>query len=304
MADQVYIVPRRNDLDGMNIQVTDLQPNESQKNYIYDGFGQAGYLKWSADAPGTTTVSGDSFVSGSTQTQPLAALVADDTTGGGNDVGVPQVCQFGLAAYFMDRIDRGAAGAPFSAAEAVTAANNLFTAVEAGTAPTAVNIDAVLNGVVAGSGLALGLSFGNVEEVLRILRGEVYRLRALSIISDQTLGPFLALGARQIIVAAQTPAQIVSQGQFYAAGAFLADGDAAFRDFRPLYRTGYFNVSNGEGVIAGLKANVDWNNPNFAYTAAAVTTFTPRALTLDGTAIPATGIAPAVLVVDNQGNFL
>lgn len=304
MADQVYIIPRRNDLDGVNIQVTDLRPNTSQRNLIYDGPGQSGYLKWSSDAPGFTQVDGDSFAGGSTQTQPLAALVADDTTGGGDDVGVPGVAQFGLAAYLIDRIDAGAAGAPFTPAQAVTAANAILAEVEAGNALTAVAVDALLNAVVAGSGLALGLSFGTVEEILRIAQGQVFRLRSLSVITDNGLATFLSLADRQVIVDAQTPAMIAAQGQFYAQGAFLTADDPGYRDFRPLLRTGAFNISNGEGVLAGLKDDIDWNNPNFAYTAAAVTVIYPRALLTDGNPVPEDGIHPAIRVYDHMGNLL
>jgi hypothetical protein len=304
MADQAFIIPRRNDLDGMNIQVTDLWPSESQKNNVYDGYGQAGYVKWSADAPGTTQVDGDSYAGGSTQTQPLVALVADDTTGAGNDVGVASTAEFGLAAYFLDRIDAGAVGAPLTPGQATIAANALFAGVEAGNSPTLAYIDSILNAQVAGSGLANGLSFGTVEEVLRILRGEVFRVRALSIITDQTLAVFLGLPARQAIVDAQTPDMILAEGQFYAQGDFLAAGEPGYRAFRALYRNSHFEVSNGEGVLHTLKGNIDWSNPNFAYTAAGVGVLTPRALTLDGTAIPETGIAPAILVVDADGNII
>jgi hypothetical protein len=311
MADQVYITPRRNDLDGMNIQVTDLRPNTSQRNLIYDGPGQSGYLKWSLDNPGATQVTGDSYAGGSTQTQPLfngpGGLTAAATTSGGpNDVGIPTVAQFGLAAYFLERIDRGGIGAPLATPEAEVAALSIFAAVEAGVPPTLANIDAALVAAsVPGTGLALGLSFGTVEDVLRMLRGEVYRVRAQTIVTDQTLGLFLPLAVRQGIVAAQTPPDVLAQGQFYAQGAFLEQGEPGFREFRPLLRTGALNISNGEGVLSHLKGNIDWNNPNFAYTAGAVTVLVPRATTLDPVIpLPADGIAPAVYVCDHMGNFL
>jgi hypothetical protein len=306
MANQVFIIPRRNDLDGMNIQVTDLRPNTSQRNLIYDGEGQSGYLKWSLDTPGLTQTVGDSWNGGSTQTQPLVALVpGQTTTAGPADVGIPGVAEFGLAAYLLERVDAGGIGVPLTPGQATIAANAIFANVEAGTPPTLANIDAVLNALVPGTGLASGLSFGTVEDVLRMLRGEVYRLRAQTIITDAPLVVFLALGIRQGLVAAQTLGDIATQGQFYAQGAFLEAGEPGFRDFRPILRTGSLNISSGEGVLAGLKGNLDWNNPNFAYTAAAVTAWTPRATTLDpATPLPANGIAPAVYVCDNQGNFL
>ena len=304
MANEFYIVPRRNDLDGMNIQTVELQPNESQKNNNLDGPGQSGYVKWSSDEPGVTTTVGDSFAGGSTQTQPLAALVDDDTTGGGDDVSVPTVAQFGLAAYFMDRVDRGAASAAFSAAEAVTAADAMLADVEGGTPPTLAAIDAVLAAVVASTGLTDGLSFGTVTEVLAILQGQVYQLRALSIITDDS-DVFLSLADRQVIVDAQTPATIAAQGEFFAQGAFLARGESGFRDFRPLFRTGPLLISAGEGRLFGFKGMINWMNPNFAYAAEDVSLLRPRAFLLDGvTPVPATGTWPAVFVFDHEGNAL
>jgi hypothetical protein len=307
MANQVYIIPRRNDLDGMNIQVTDLWPSESQKNNVYDGFGQAGYLKWSLDAPGATQVDGDSWAGGSTNTELLVGdvLVVDSTVDAANDCQRTAAAQFGLAAYLRERVEAAglAAGtAPPTPVQAQAMADGILAAVEAGTAPTLANINAALSVVVAATELTNAggsESFGAVEEVVRIIRGEVYRVRAFTIVTDAA-GVFLDLAARQVLEAAQA-----SVDTFYAAGLFLVAGEPAFRAFRPLYRNDYFNVSNGEGVLAGLKGSIDFNNPNFAYTAGTVTAFAPRAFTLDpAIPVPADGDAPAIVVADHLGNLI
>jgi hypothetical protein len=309
MANQVYIVPLRNDLDGANIQVTDLRPNTSQRNLIYDGPGQSGYLKWSLDPAGLTTVDGDSYASGSTNTTPISALTADDTTGAGNDVSVPVTAEFGLEAYLRDRVNvnPGVDNDSMTPAEAGLVAADILAALQAGTAITLAVVNASLNANLAGADNDLegtaGTSFGTIEDILRILRGEVYRVRGLSIVTDET-GAWLGLTARQALVDAQTPADVADEGQFYASGDFLVPGEPGFRDVRPLLRTGAFNISNGEGVLAGLKDFIDFNNPNYAYTAADVTAIRPRAVTPDGTAVPEDGVALAVAIYDGDGNPL
>lgn len=307
MANQAYIIPRRNDLDGMNIQVTDLWPSESQKNYIYDGYGQAGYLKWSLDPPGATVVDGDSWASGSTNTLLLVGdvLVVDSTVDAANDCQRTAVAQFGLAAYLRERVEAAglAAGtAPPTPDNAQLMADAIMAGTEAGVPPTLANLNAALSSVVAATELTNAggsESFGSVEDVLRILRGEVYRVPAFTIITNAA-GLFLALAPRQVLEAAQT-----SVDTFYAVGGFLVAGEPAYREFRALYRNSYFEVSNGEGVLHALKDVIDFSNPNFAYTAGAVNAWTPRALTLDP-AIPVhvSGAGAAIYVCDNQGNFL
>ena len=76
------------------------------------------------------------------------------------------------------------------------------------------------------------------------------------------------------------------------------------------WRLGYkFSAS----FSTSLRVNQFWGHPTelqrdyypvFGYTAGAVTTFTPRALVIDGTAVPADGIHPAIRVYDDLGNPL
>lgn len=310
---RVFIIPQRNDLAGINLSLTDVQPNAGQKNSIYDGAAQNIYIAESIDPIGATVVNGLSWVSGSLNTQLAADAVADDTTGGGNDVTAVADTTFGLAAYLKDRVQAGGvalATAPQLAfADANTIAQNLMTDVVTGVDLDLARINTRIAAVAADSDLngasGFSRSFGTVEEVLRILAGESYRLRALTII-ENVAGEFLTLAQRTVFVDAQTPAEIATQGQFYAAGAFLTASDAGYRARPTLIRNGSINASAVEGVLAGYAANpgIEVLNRNFAYTAGAVTTIRPRAVRLDGTAVPTNGISPAVRVITDEGVVL
>jgi hypothetical protein len=310
MADRAYFVPRRNDLDGMNMQVTDLRPNTSDRNFIYDGPGQSGYLKYSMDQPGATVVLGDSYCSGSLTTSPVAALVDDDTTGGGDDVAVAGVAQFGLLAYIQDRVQPGgvasAAAIPATPTQALDMADAILALVEAGSALTLVSVNAALSGVVASTDLdgaaVNSLSFGTVGELLQILTGESYRLRAAGIVGVNGGGAFLDLAARQVLVAAQ---DTVANGgtTFTASGGFLVRGEPGFRDFRPILISEYVRISARDGVLAGYAdPGFDYLNPAFDYLGTA--TSLPRATDLAGNNLPATGIHAVVAVYDQLGNVV
>jgi len=320
MANRVFIIPRRNDLAGLNLCLHDLKPNAGQKNGVYDGTHQNVYIAEMLDRTGATVVNGNQFVSGSLHTGMAIEAgqndVDDDTTGGGNDVSATQRVAFGLAAYLFDRVDPGAAAGaagtnPMTVANADAMAQALLVIAEAGGALTLAAINVSLSTVVANTDLdgtahANSDSFGSVADILRILAGEVYRLPALTILGDVSTGTgdFLSLAARQVLVDAQTPAQVLAQGQFSSSGAFLTSVDAGHRPRPTLVRSGAVNVSNALGQINGYKQNVEVLNRNFAYAAADVTTLRPRAFDVGGTAIATTGLHPAIGVYDQDGNAL
>jgi hypothetical protein len=323
MADRVFIIPRRNDLAGMNLSLKDLRPNAGQKNNVYDGTHQNVYVAEGADQPGATVVNGLAYVSGSLHTTLVAGVhqIADDRTSvaaGGNNVQATQQTAFGLAAYLYDRVDPGgAAGAgtnPMTVAQANTLAANIMAAADAGNALTLAAINAILTAAPIGAATdldgaaATSDSFGSVSDILRILAGEVYRLPALTILGDDTGGTsdFFGLAARQAIVAAQLATDVVTYGQFYASGGFLAATDAGYRARPTLVPTGAFNSSVVNGTVAGFAAaaGVVVTNPNFAYNAADVTQWRPRAQTLALGNVAATGLGPAIRAYDQDGNNL
>jgi len=306
MPDQAFIVPRRNDLDGVILHLNDLRPNTSQRNLILDGPGQSGYLKYSLDVAGTTTVDGDAYVSGSTDTTPITAVVDDDTTSGGDDVEATTAAEFGLEAYLRDRVnaDPGIADTSLSVAEAATVAGDIRDLLTAGDPIDVAAVDASLTAAVGAAtdfdGATVGgsKSFGTIPELMRILRGEVYRVRALTIIND-VASAFQDLAARQVFVDAQTTAQIASQGRFYSQGEFLVDGEAGFRNVRQLTISGALRISCNEGVLSGYKdGGFAFLNPSFTYGAGG------SAVLPDGTAVDTDGVGAAVVVYDNDGNVL
>lgn len=312
MANRIYIVPRRSDVVGLGIGLTDLKPNAGQKNSIYDGQHQNVYVQESLDARGAPVVNGLVYVSGPLNSTMTANAVADDTTGGGDDVTAMAATNFGLAAYLKDRVHRAGIAAAnngeLAFAECNAAADLITADVEAGVTLNLARINVHLAATVAQTDLtgASGnsKSFGSVEDIMRILSGEVYRLPALTII-ENVAGQFRSLAERAVFVAAQTPAMVTSQGQFYASGDFLDATDSGYRARPVLVQTGAANLSLASGVLSRLKANMTiLNTSSFAYAAADVTAWKPRAVNANGVAIAATGIAPVLAVYLNDGTVL
>ena len=312
MANRVYIVPLRNDLKGLGLSLTDLKPSAGQRNSIYDGQHQNVYLEESLDPAGTTVVDGINYVSGPLNTTLTANAVADDTTGGGNNVTAMQATSFGLAAYLKDRVHRAgiaaAANGELAFAECNAAAALILTDALAGTTLDLARINVHLAATVAQTDLTgasgFSKSFGSVEDIMKILSGAVYRLPVLTII-ENVGGNFRSLAERQVFVAAQTAAYVAAQGQFYASGSFLTASDAGFRDRALLARTGALNLSVLSGVLSHYKGSMTvLNSSNYAYSAGAVTAWKPRAVKITGAAIAATGTSPLVAVYDQDGNAL
>jgi len=137
----------------------------------------------------------------------------------------------GVAAYLIGNIDSTAApgSAVFTAAQANTATTNLIALVVAGTPLTLANVNGVLGAVVAGTTLTAGGSTGVLTELLSILAGNVYVIPAGTAISD---GAGLFAGR---------------------VGGFVAG------QYRQLYSTDFFIISNAEGAISQYK------NPGYTY---------------------------------------
>lgn len=159
---EVYLIMRRTDIPDGVLQVVDLWPNTSSKNYIYPpGLGQTGYVH-NIPAPAIT---------GLTAAGPPVTATADLT---------------GLAAYLIGNIDTGAGagGAPFTDAEADAAAAGLIAIAQAGTVLDAAAVDAVLGGVVAGTTLSGGGSTGVLTDLLAAMAGNVWLIPSGSELSD------------------------------------------------------------------------------------------------------------------------
>jgi hypothetical protein len=152
-----YIIMRRTDIPNGVLQVDDLKPNDSQRNYTLDPPGQSGYVR---QIPASDTVI---------------------TTGAGPILTVRDAC--GLAAYLIDNVE-DSSGAAILAAVANAAAATIIARAVGGFTLTLADVDAALvaAGATAGTGLEAGASTGTLAELLSILSGAKYQLPAGSVV--------------------------------------------------------------------------------------------------------------------------
>lgn len=297
MANRAFFIPLRNDLGGLNLQIVELTPNTSQKNSVYDGEGQSGYIHFMSDAPGETVVSGNSYVSGSRTTSPLADTDEDGFT-------FTTAAEFGLLAYLRERVhvNPGDDTDYLTSGEAEDIVSDILSRVMAGSSLTASDINSIINSNVSGNdsdltGDAAGSSsFGSVEDILRILSGETYLVKAGTILADDG-GEFMDLATRL---------ENADDVDYFAQGSFVGAGEAGYQAVRPLAMTGAVRGSVHEGRLSHLVGDNTLTilNPSFAYTASAVTSWKPRAVQIDGSNIPSTGTATVLRVYDSSGNVL
>jgi hypothetical protein len=155
---------------------------------------------------------------------PVSETVA--TTGAGPIVTQRDYC--GLAAYLIDNVEDAATTA-LTAAVANASALDMIAKAQAGTDLTLVevNLSLTANGVAdatAGTGLETGTSTGLFTELMNLLQGSKY----------------LVPGGSEVETAGNL-FNVVRMGSF----TFLT---------RVYYPTGAFNISNGEGNLAGFKS--------------------------------------------------
>ena len=187
---EVYLVMRRADIPDGVLQVVDLWPNTSSKNYIYPpGLGQTGYIHNVPVGP---------YATASVGAAPTFTVSADTS---------------GVAAYLLGNVNTTAgAGAPFTGVEAFTAMTGLLSAALAGTVLDAAAVDAVLAGVVGGTTLAAGGSTGVLSELLSVMAGHQWTIPAGT---DLATGG-VKLATVQGAFVAGTYTQLYDIGQFLA----------------------------------------------------------------------------------------
>lgn len=266
---KAYIVVARNDLSDNLLQVLDIKPNTSQLT-VYDPVwypqgGQTGYLTWD---PQNDTVA---------------------LTIGAGGIRTTNAAYKGLAVYIVDNVENVQGGnLTLTAAQANAIALAIVTRAANGLALTLAAINTIINATIGGlaqsdlnGAVAGSFSTGTVEEVLRILAGEVYRVPA---------------GAQVANAANAFPGHGVAHTRL---GAYVAATDSDYRYVRQFAWTGMLNLSCLSGVLSKLKAaTYSWINPAFTYGA------TGTALTVAGANIPATGVAAAVTVYEDDGDVL
>jgi len=148
-----FIIMRRSDIPNGVLQVDDLKPNDSQRNYTLDPPGQSGYVR---NIPANETVV---------------------TVGAGPILILRDVC--GLAGYLIDNVE-DSAGTAITAAVANTASAAIIVRAQAALTVQTADVDAelVAAGAGAGTGLTAGNSTGLLVELLSLLSGAVYDLPA------------------------------------------------------------------------------------------------------------------------------
>jgi len=274
---RAYAVPVRNDLSDSVTQFNDVFPNTSQTTDLFP-VGQTGYVN-----PGF-------FVTNTTAGQPpvyefpsVVSTVLETDTGGGlkrlNNTGYID----GLAVWALDNLcgfDGGANdGLGLNATQARSWAGRVICRAVKGQSLTAadlcaclVAVSAVASGVVttsytndltAGGGGQIGAAGGSykttaqmVEEVIKILSGQVYRMLDNAVLADDPANDYTAV--------THNPATLTGVAGGTTASGFLtapntnttaAQAFPASLDFVP-YRTYYYGAgilaSAQEGQLAGF----------------------------------------------------
>jgi hypothetical protein len=287
MANRAFIVLRRSDLPDNFLEVLDLQPNTSQRRFPYETYGQTLYLShflFDGVNNQVTTVG----------LGPIA--IAADT--------------YGLSGYIVDRIENsGAAGTPsIAAVDAWTISILIEADAAAGNPLTAAVIDAHINtpAAVLASGLGVGNSSGSVEDILRILSGERYKIEAGAVVEDGAnayvpgaKGFFTTGIGRRADVPGGGGRKSTDPVFIVPAATQGATEDLNHIYLRRIYNTGDLHRSALLGVLAELK------DPTYTFLNASETYGAGgSAVDLSGTVIPATGVAAAVQVYADDGTII
>lgn len=308
---RAYIVLARNDLDDSLLQVLDLYPNAtpSKGSRIYDGAPQGGYQTFYL----LDGVNG-----------PVATKAG---AGGGASLDVDGDT-YGLSAYLLDNVEDTGGGESLTAAEAVAISGLIEADVAAGVALTLARINVHINtpAGVAGSDLdgTLGNSTGSVEEILRILAGERYKLPndsqvrvagggfdavqrgffvtrpevevAASVRTDYTATNLGVRGRKSTAPLSHLRAGEPRAGQVVAQ---TGTRDLNFNDVRVTVDTGDLHLSASTGVLADLKSSTfAFENPAYTYGAGGT------AQDISGTVIPTTFQGRAVVVYAADGSII
>jgi hypothetical protein len=296
---RAYIVLARNDLDDNLLQVLDLSPNKSQRNSVYAGAGQTHYqTHFLLDAVNAAVATQAGLAGG-------ASLDSDGDT-------------YGLSAYLIDNVEDTLGTQALTAVEAGQISALIEQDASNGVALTlaAINIHINTPAGVGGSDLdgILGASTGSVEEVLRILAGERWKLPDNSQV--QVVGGTFDAAVRGFFTTAANIEQPESVRALNGAGirgrnpfsgrvvpttAVVNTGtqDGNHNQVLPIVNTGALQLSALSGVLSELVAPAfTFLNPAFTYGAGGTAT------DLDGVAIPATGAHRAVTVYAADGTVI
>lgn len=297
---RAYVVLARNDLDRNFLQLLDIRPNTSLRNFPYTPPGQTGYISEFAQNDAVSTT------------------------------GVPQVVDAdarGLTAYIKDNVEDVAGGnLATSDADAATIAGDILTLAAAGSALDIASINAAIVATHgAGSDLdgAASASTGSVEDVLRILSGEVYLLKAGAVVSGAAnafavdpggafstppnrVQPGGGSGGRSFRAPIVNPNPVdqtpVDPPRNLGAGVTVSTPETAdldYRDIRVIVDTPDLQRSVALGAASKLVSDeFTFVNGRFTYGAGGT------ALDISGNALPKDGKGRAVIVYKANGEVI
>ena len=206
---QVYLIARRAEVQNGSVMVTDLFPSESQRNTAIDPVGAGPIYVRQADTG-------------------MSGKYRSVLTTVGNDTVFLREAR-GLVAFLLRNVESGANGDALTLAEAKKGASDIMDKVRDGAALIKAEVNKILeDNSVGGAGTDID-THSSVEELLRVLAGETYIVKAGSIIDDN--------------------------------GVFVPDLNAIAgfqNDVRhPIDGDSSWAVSAEEGVLAGLKSARD-----------------------------------------------
>jgi len=149
-----YICLARQDLPDGTVQILDLRPNESQRNLIYEGYGQSRYVNRAQDA--------------------IVTFGA-----GGVTLGLTE----GLKAYLVDRVEplpNSVGATEWTAAHQTAVALAIMTRLDAGQSMALADVNAAIQATFPLSDFdgAASNSTGVLTELLAVLAGRGYGLPA------------------------------------------------------------------------------------------------------------------------------
>ncbi len=297
---RAFICLARNDIPEGVLQILDLKPNSSLS--AREGSGKPGQTGYMAHLPQTADTAADT---------PGDVLTVVDNP------------EYGLAAYLMDNVENQTGDVALSVAVSNATKDAIMALVAAGSPVTvaAVNNALVANGVAnAGAlteliGAGASNSTGTLEDVLRILSGEVYRVPVGAVSDADQAFKVARSGAfvtRANVVSPFSVSGVQSGGSVRGRSAFSTPvvpntvptqsglQDTAFRDIRRVLDTGDLHRSAGTGALDSLnQATFTWQNAAFTYGGGA----TP-AQDVAGNDIPTTFQGRAVVVYAADGSVI
>jgi len=276
MANRAFIIPCRNDLPDGLVQFTDVAPNTSQANGSIGGQGQTGYID-------------HGHYRGTTWIPPMNVELP--VYAGGLITAVTR----GLPGWLIDHVQcqgGGGADAVMTPVQARAIAAKLVLRVVAGLSLTHTDIVTVINAVGAMNGTAPALVAWNpalptatglrtvacgaskpaaqlVEEIVRILSGEVYEVQALATVA--TAGGLYSNAGAVVHPAVGSVTGTLASGFLTQPNAAVATqtwpASTNFVNMRTLYLSGSIRASAGGGHLSIFKRTPAATVP-FAYNAA------------------------------------